>query len=231
LRIVSRFVVDATGRHAELCRRLGIGRRREDRLIGIAGILWAEEALGEPLPSRIEAHPLGWWYSAGLPGGCVIAVFFTDADLSARTRLANPRAWRRLLGESRHTFDRLAACIPCGSIRVFPATSHCLDCAAGASWLAVGDALIGRDPLSSSGIDFALASAERASSVLCALANGNEESAATYNAQVSADFAAYMRQRRAHYAIESRWPNSPFWQRRHPSSADGESPKYGTELA
>jgi flavin-dependent dehydrogenase len=214
LRIVSRFLVDATGRSTHLCRRLGIGRRRADRLIGIAE-LWSEKSPGEPLPSQIEAHPFGWWYSAGLPGGRVIAVFFTDSDLSARHGLARAPAWRRLLEESHHTYDRLSACIPSGSLQVFPAASHCLDRAAGPSWLAVGDALIGRDPLSSSGIDFALASAERASSVLCALADGDDESADAYNSEVRADFAAYLRQRCAYYAMERRWPNSPFWRRRH----------------
>jgi flavin-dependent dehydrogenase len=99
-------------------------------------------------------------------------------------------------------------------LRAFPAASHCLLHAAGDGWLAIGDAAIGRDPLSSSGIDFALASAERASSVLCALAAGRHESADEYDAEVQADFAAYLRDRRAYYGIERRWPESPFWQRR-----------------
>jgi 2-polyprenyl-6-methoxyphenol hydroxylase-like FAD-dependent oxidoreductase len=220
LRIHSRLLVDATGRSARLCQLMGIGRVRSDRLIGIAAI-FPETSTHEALPSRIESHPLGWWYSAGLPGGRAIAIFFTDSDLSARYGLTRPEAFSHLLKDSRHTSERLAAYVPTRPLQVFPAASHCLDRAAGDSWLAVGDAVIGRDPLSSSGIDFALASAERASSVLCALADGGHESIHAYNTEVRADFAAYRRQHRAYYAMERRWPNSPFWRRRQFTSAEG----------
>ena len=225
LRIHSRFLVDATGRSACLCQRIGIGRLRSDRLIGIAAI-FPETSSREALPSRIESHPLGWWYSAGLPDGRAIAIFFTDSDLSARHGLTRPAALSRLLKDAPHTNERLDAYVPTRSLQVFPAASHRLDRAAGDSWLAIGDAAIGRDPLSSSGIDFALASAERASSVLCALADGGDESINAYNTEVRADFAAYLRQHRAYYAMERRWPNSPFWRRRHFTSAEGGSSDY-----
>lgn len=208
-----RFLVDATGRSAHVSRRLGIGRHQIDSLLGIAA-LFEEPSSGAPLPSRIEAHPLGWWYSAGLPGGRVIAIFFTDSDLSAGHGLTRPVEWSRLLRQSHHTNARLKGCTPPAALQVFPAASHRLDRAAGDSWLALGDALIGRDPLSSSGIDFALASAERASRVLCARANGAPDSADAYNAEVRSDFASYLQQRRAYYAMERRWPNALFWERR-----------------
>jgi len=196
LRIDCRFLVDATGRSARLCRRLGVGRLRTDRLIGISA-MFAEISPSEALPSRIEAHPFGWWYSAGLPGGRSIAIFFTDSDLGARLGLTRPAAWSRLLEESRHTHGRLSARVPPRSLAVFPAAGHRLDRGAGDSWLAIGDALIGRDPLSSSGIDFALATAERASSVLCALADGRAESVDAYHTEARSDFEAYLRQHRA----------------------------------
>jgi flavin-dependent dehydrogenase len=214
LRFLSRFLVDATGRLARLCTWLGIGRQRADRLVGIAR-LFAEKSSGDPLPSLIETHPLGWWYSAGIPGGDMIAIFFTDSDLCAQFRLIRPDAWSSILEESRHTRDRLSVRIPSPALHTFPAASHCLHRAAGNSWLAIGDAIIGRDPLSSSGIDFALASAERASSVLDALGNGDGESVDAYNTEVRADFDAYLDQRHAYYAMERRWAESSFWRRRH----------------
>ena len=214
LRILSRFLVDASGRSARLCQGLGVRRLQSDRLIGISA-LCAEKSPREPFPSLVEAHPFGWWYSAGLPDGRVIAIFFTDSDLSAQHGLTRAKEWSGLLEESRHTRERLSACILPHSLNAFSATSHFLDRAAGDSWLAIGDALIGRDPLSSSGIDFALASAELASSLLCALSNGRGESVNAYNGQARSDFAAYLQQRCAYYALERRWPDSPFWLRRH----------------
>jgi hypothetical protein len=158
---------------------------------------------------------LAGWYSAGLPGGDIIAIFFTDSDLCSQFGLVRPDAWLSVLEESRHTRDRLSVCLPSPGLRAFPAASHCLDRAAGDSWIAIGDAIIGRDPLSSSGIDFALASAERGSAVLCALGNGDGESVDAYNAEVRADFDAYLDQRYSYYALERRSAETPFWRRRH----------------
>jgi flavin-dependent dehydrogenase len=214
VRFVSHFLVDATGRSARLASHLGVKRESVDRLVAVTRIF--EEPLDcEILPSLVEAHPLGWWYSAGLPGRRVVVTLFTDSDLCAKEKLTHLSEWSRALGESTHTRQRLAGCIPSPWFRVLPAASHCLHKAAGDSWVAIGDALIGRDPLSSSGIGFALASAERAASVLHALASGDGEAADRYSLDVCADFRCYLEQRRAYYEMERRWTESPFWKRRH----------------
>jgi hypothetical protein len=187
-------------------------------MVGIA-VTCSELRSDDILPSLIEARPLGWWYSAGLPSGRAIAIFFTDSDLCARGGFAGPDGWCRLLDESQHTRHRLEGCLFSAKARVFPAGTHRLDRAAGHFWLAIGDALIGRDPLSSSGIDFALASAGRAYELLHALANGVSDSADACNAEVRSDFARYLTQRSAYYAMEDRWPDSPFWQRRQMSAS------------
>jgi flavin-dependent dehydrogenase len=211
---LARFLVDATGRSAHLSTQIGVGRRRVDRLVGVSKF-FDEKPCGDPRPSLIEAHPLGWWYSARLPGGAIIAIFFTDSDLCARYHLTQTDFWSRILQESRYTRDRLSECVSPNSMKTFPAASHCLHQAAGDSWVAIGDAVIGRDPLSSSGIEFALASAERAFSALSGMAKGDGESADAYNAEVRADFSAYIDHYQAYYVMERRWPNSSFWRRRH----------------
>jgi flavin-dependent dehydrogenase len=214
----ARFLADASGRSGHLCTRLGVRRHSVDHLVGIA-VTCSKQCFADSLPSLIEARPLGWWYSAGLPSGRVIAIFFTDADLCARGGFAGADGWRRLLDESQHTRHRLEGCHFSAKTRVFPAGTHLLDRAAGDLWLAIGDAVIGRDPLSSSGIDFALASAERAYELLHALANDVSDSVGAYNAEVRSDFATYLTQRSSYYAMEDRWPDSPFWQRRQRSAS------------
>lgn len=214
--IRAKFLVDASGRSGRLCTRLGIRHLIVDRMIGIA-ISCSGPLSDDVLPSLIEARPLGWWYSAGLPLGGVIAIFFTDADLCARGGFAGNDGWRRLLDESEHTRRRLEGCLFSVKARVFPAGTQLLDRAAGNFWLAIGDALIGRDPLSSSGIDFALASAERANELVHALANGASDAVGAYDADVRSDFVTYLTQRSAYYQMEDRWQDSPFWQRRQMS--------------
>jgi len=207
----ARFFVNGTGRSSTIHTHLGVKRNAVDRMIGIAVACVAPHS-EEPLPSLVESHALGWWYSAGLPCGQAIAIFFTDSDVCARHDLANGQ--HRLLGQSRHTRARLESSAM-GEVRVFPAATHCLGRAAGESWLTIGDAMIGRDPLSSSGIDFALASSERAYGALQAIANGVTDAAASYDVECRSDFASYLNKRRAYYLMEQRWPGSPFWRRRH----------------
>jgi flavin-dependent dehydrogenase len=211
--IRSKFLVDASGRAGRLCTQLSVRRHYVDRLIGIA-MNCSDPCSDDVLPSLIEACPLGWWYSAGLPMGRLIAIFFTDSDLCARGGLAGHDGWLRLLGESEHTRRRLEGHLLSQNVRVFPAGTHLLERAAGNFWLAIGDAIIGRDPLSSSGIDFALASAEHAYELLHALAHGVSDAVGAYGEEVQSDFVNYLTQRSAYYGMEERWPNSPFWQRR-----------------
>jgi flavin-dependent dehydrogenase len=214
----ARFFVDATGRRGTMRAKFGVSRVRLDRLVGIA-CTSSEAGFGNVLPSLIESHPLGWWYSAGLPSGQLIAIFFTDSDLCAQNDMATADGWRRLVEESHHTRERLQGSVLPLSLRVFPAATHHLERAAGSFWVAVGDALIGRDPLSSSGIDFALASAERACELLHAQAQGVRDCTDVFNAEVQADFADYLLQRRTYYSMEDRWPDSPFWLRRQVSTS------------
>ena len=226
LHFLARFVVDAAGRSGRLSSRLGARRHIVDHMVGIT-LESSNPKFENVMPSLIEAHPLGWWYSAGLPSGNAIAIFFTDAEVCAAERLATQHGWRRLLHESIHTRDRVGGCVFPPKPRVFPAGTHLLSPGAGDSWLAVGDALIGRDPLSSSGVDFALASAERANELLQALAKGSKHAADAFDAAVRSDFSNYLRQRNGYYAMESRWPDSPYWQRRQvlPSLAQQRAPR------
>lgn len=192
---------------------LGTTRRTVDRLVGIA-LASSGVRSGDALPSLIESHPLGWWYSAGLPCGSAIAVFFTDVDICSKMMLTRREQLFGLLGEALHTRQRFESSGDFGNVRVFPAGSHCLENASGDSWLAIGDAALGRDPLSSSGIDFALASAERAYEAICSMANGRTGDLEYYNMQVQVDFQDYLTKRDSFYGIEDRWLTSPFWRRR-----------------
>jgi flavin-dependent dehydrogenase len=191
------------------------GQRHTRAAVSAVSGLHGPTASEGAMPSLVESHPLGWWYSAGLPSGQVVAMFFTDSDICAQHKLAHPVIWDRFLSESLHTRERMVNLVRVSNVaRVFPVSSHFLDPAAGPGWIAVGDAAIGRDPLASSGVDFALASAARAFSALQGLATGDQESLASYRCAIAEDFSTYTAQRRAFYEIERRWSEAPFWQRR-----------------
>ncbi len=85
------------------------------------------------------------------------------------------------------------------------ASSMRLDRFTGDGWLAVGDSATALDPLSSHGLGNAMAQAIEAAR---AIVTG---SFARYERMVDVMWQSYVRVRRATYALEQRWPDSPFW--------------------
>ncbi len=84
--------------------------------------------------------------------------------------------------------------------------ASCLTVGGGAGlWLA-GDAAAATDPLAAQGIDHALRSGRACAAAILAGERRRQDGRAAY--------ADYLAQRAAHYALERRWPASPFWRRR-----------------
>lgn len=213
------WLVDASGRAARIAAGLGIERLRIDELIGIA-LLFAGDG-SAARGAMVEAVRDGWWYSARLPGGEELAVLMTDADLARSAGLDLTELALGRLAAAAHTKRRVQGLALQSRATVWPAASRRLARAAGAGWLAVGDAALARDPLSSSGIDFAVASAELACATLVAAHSGDEDAIARYAAAIARDFDAYRALRAQFYGLERRWRDVPFWARRMSGSERG----------
>jgi flavin-dependent dehydrogenase len=211
-RLTSAMVVDATGRRAAFARRHGGARRVAlDRLTALVLYLETPARL-EDDTTLIEAVKAGWWYSATIPGERIVAALMTDSEFAARR--TGRDAWPHLLAAAPLTAARLAGCRALGVPSLASAASARLDPVAGDGWLAVGDAAATVDPLSSGGVDTALRSALDAVAAIAAALRGDARALAAYGARRGAEYAGYVRQRRAYYALERRWPDHPFWRRR-----------------
>jgi len=106
------------------------------------------------------------------------------------------------------------------------ARSQHLDPAFGTGWLAVGDAAMAFDPLSSQGIAKALDHGKRAASSIAAYFSGDRLSLETFSCQLQLEYANYLATRARYCRLEMRWPRSLFWKRRHDRAialADGTS--------
>src|SRR5918993_4162307 len=99
------FVVDASGRAARLARLLGARRVRYDRLVGIAAYFHSDG--GGDSFTLVEAVASGWWYSAWLPGGQLVAAYMTDSDLVERGAARTADGWRSILETAEHTSRRV----------------------------------------------------------------------------------------------------------------------------
>src|SRR6185369_6589717 len=171
--------------------------------------------------TMVESAPDGWWYTALLPCGRRVVAWLTDADLADRTALLSPGGFAARLLESPHVGARLA-CFGYelqGRPRGSGAGSARLDRFAGDGWLAVGDAALSFDPLSSQGMLNALYTGLRGGQALAAALAGDRAGIAGYAHRLEAVYGTYLRNRLASYAAEARWAGHPFWRRRTPAPA------------
>ena len=212
------FVIDTTGRACVFARRVGAKRIAMDRLVGAAGYFsfHATSSLMEPV-LLLEAAENGWWYTAPLPEGKLIAVFLTDADFIQREKFTQPDRWMAQLASTNELSRRIQkyGLLLDGEIRIVQAESSFLDRVAGDGWLAAGDAAASFDPLSAQGITSAINSGLDAAHAAAAWLTGDREALIAYANHVRRSYAEYLTHRSVYYRIERRWASAEFWKSRH----------------
>jgi flavin-dependent dehydrogenase len=184
-------------------------REIEDVLLAIALTISYSDPGAQDLRTCIEATSDGWWYTAPLPSGAGIAMFFTDPVLYRRDGISihdqlktAPLTARRLEGARMR------------DSRVLRVTSSCRTTIVGRGWLAVGDSASSYDPLSGRGVFKAVRHATSATTSIVAYLRGETDSMTQYAEQVRVEFNEYVRQRRLYYASERRWADYSFWRAR-----------------
>ncbi|HEX9735418.1 MAG TPA: tryptophan 7-halogenase [Thermoanaerobaculia bacterium] len=213
--VTARYVVDAGGRGGRFAARRGARRVLFDWLVGV----YAFCAPGErpaTADTRTLVEPLeqGWWYSARLPDGGMVAAFMTDGDLVRGAGLDARGVWLEMLAGSRHTRERLEGLERRGEPAVRAASSGRLDAFGGDGWLAVGDAASTFDPLSGQGIVKALANGLWAAFAAADSVGGRQHVVERYSQLLRDEFERYLETRERFYLEEPRWPEAPFWRRR-----------------
>jgi len=211
------IVIDATGRPSVFARRAGAKRRLLDSLTGVAGYFSLGDSASSESVLLVEAVENGWWYTAPLPGGRLVAVFLTDADYIQRAMLTQAGKWLGLLQSTMQQHRRVGSHggVLQGGIRILPAESSFLEQVAGDAWIAAGDSAAAFDPLSSQGILSAISSGVAAAQTAAAWLAGDRKAPAAYADSTRARYAEYLAHRDIYYRIEQRWPASGFWKTRH----------------
>lgn len=209
----ARALIDSGGRASRLLRGEGGRRVARDRLI----CAWTHLPLrGDPAEiTYTESVPDGWWYSAPLPGGRRLLAFHTDSDLASAEALS-PQALVERARKSPGLAAEIADSGPpaAGPARICAAHSARLAVPAGEGWLAVGDAGLAFDPLSSQGLFNALYTGLTGGRATAARLAGVDSAMPAYISRLDEIWKAYEQHRRLYYGEERRWPDSPFWARR-----------------
>ncbi|MGA7730213.1 MAG: NAD(P)/FAD-dependent oxidoreductase, partial [Chloroflexia bacterium] len=214
-----RRLIDASGRRCVVARRQGVRRLADDALTAIYAVF--QQAPDAPNPDEdsrtlIEAAPDGWWYTARIPSNRRVAVYHSDADLLPTSTLLTPGGFMELLERTGHVGNCITApgynmpALP----KATPAQSARLERFSGEGWLAVGDAALSFDPLSSQGIMTALFAGMVAGHALHANLSGDPQALDLYSARLTTIYEAYLKNRLLYYSYEGRWRDRPFWRRR-----------------
>lgn len=204
------WVVDATGRRSAVARLLGARRQPLDSLVArYACFSPRTPGLDRDARTHVQSVPEGWWYSALTPSGKRVAAFLTDADLLPEADIED------LLVNTTHMARLLRGYIPCNGPRTTAAQSARLQPFMGTRWLAVGDAAVSFDPLSSQGMLTALYTGLRGGEAIAAsLLAGDDSLVPEYHSRLETVWQTFVSSRCARYQTEDRWPDSPFWSRR-----------------
>ncbi len=219
VQVYCQWLVDCTGRASRVARNLGVKKSSEDQLLGFVTLFRRPDTAVESdrdSMTLIESTSQGWWYTALLPSERRVVAYFTDADLETSKLAQSVEGYTSLLYQTQHIYARLATYGYTleGTPKVACANSTRLETFVGDGWLAVGDAALSFDPLSSQGITTALYSGLKAGEALKAHLSGDSDPLALYGENLSIIYDSYLHNRTVFYSYERRWLQSEFWRRR-----------------
>ena len=212
-----RIVVDATGRAAVFARSQGSSIEASDSQVALIAFRASNLAI-HPTNGRvvIESAERGWWYFAPLSGGRSVCMCMTDADLLAAAQDSALESWDEWLDRTLH----VRACVDeypaLTRFIVRSARPQRLDRMNGPGWVAVGDAAIAFDPLSSRGIAKGIEHGCQTADAVLTCLDGDSAALERLSAKLAMEFTDHERLRVGYYSLERRWPHAPFWQRRQP---------------
>lgn len=217
--ITATFAVDASGRAAKFARQQGSQALNVDSLISIYS--YCESGAAEKPFATIQAFEDGWWYSAPLPNNKKIIALMTDSDIASKKGYKQQRVWLEVLREVNNANGALDSTVLADtSLRCWPAYSSINQTINGEQWLAVGDAAMCYDPLSSQGITKSMVHGIYAAHAIndwfkcgCNTA-GATQALTTYTKSCTVGFQHYYSKWCEYYYQEQRWPSSDFWRRR-----------------
>ena len=195
-----KFIIDATGRAAQIARRHGATARHGSELV--AAVWQVPTTIGDTM--QAEAAPEGWWYAVPLRDSTTVG--FVGSASSAKAASADPNAFLR---NADAALARVAARAKAKSPRLMDCRSAILDHTCGAGWLATGDAACAFDPVSSQGLFNALSSGFFAGQAAADAVAGDADAPKVYEALVKR--TAEHTHARTHLQYAALPFDTPFW--------------------
>lgn len=225
-KIVSGFVIDASGKNASFARNLGTRWNVLDYLVAIASVYEIGDLSENQSYTLLESNPDGWWYSTLIPHKRRIVVFMTDSDIAKEKEIQKIENWKNSLTKTLHVKKTTKNAKLIKNPTIFPAYSQIIQKIENSFWVPAGDAVASFDPLSSIGIGHAVVSGIESGRIAFDTLKSKGVLRERYLKKVNANFQQYLKNRSYFYEIEKRWEEKPFWRRRQNLQNENISQQY-----
>ncbi len=187
LTIKAKYIVDATGRKASVCRHLGISPTVLDEWFG----LWFHAEGKAPKQIFVESTDQGWWYAAPFGEEQITMMFFTRKERIPHKTLISTFLQQQFQQTTQLSKTFSIPVLQPTDVQIRPSGTACLDKPYGTHWLAVGDAAYAYDPISSFGITSALAGGYYAGHALADTLDGKSDALEVYRYVMENAFGGY----------------------------------------
>jgi flavin-dependent dehydrogenase len=209
-------LIDATGRSRAVARRLGLKSYAQDDLLCMHTFLTIDSVMDEDATTCVCADEYGWWYTVQTPHQQRVLAYHVDVKKSPWRQWRNPVDF--FAHARRHPLlaDRIQALQP-ASLHYRAAGTSVLDIS-GLShtpgFLAIGDAVLAFDPISSQGIFHSLASAESAAKAIRADFHLNRSALNDFQNEMQSVSSRYLYHLKNTYRGPKRFAQYDFWAKR-----------------
>lgn len=213
IQLSTKWLIDATGRSSKIARLLDLKKTQFSEQM--AAIAWVQTQGDTDATTRIKSVENGWWYSAALPRHKRVLVFHGLAE-SVRSFIQQPDLFITHFNKSQTIAKKLTTNQLVTKVSGREASVFKLNLNQQPNFLAVGDAILSFDPLSSQGVFFALYSGVRAADLIIEQRNNATDSTfliQQYQATVEQIFLKNQATRQAFYHQEYRYQEQAYWQR------------------
>jgi len=212
--IHANWMIDASGRPAVVLKQLRVGRQTSVSP-QLSVIAWLRPAAGDvDALTRVKSVAAGWWYTARLPDGRrVVSCQGIPAPMAALVR--SPDLFVAAFNQANLLPRPIAVTDIVAGPQAKSSGIALADLVASPTgWLAVGDAALSFDPLSSQGMFFALYSGIRGAEVVAARLAGASNAIPLldeYKRRLGLIHQQNQRSAKLHYTSETRFKDAPYW--------------------
>ncbi|WP_108868329.1 NAD(P)/FAD-dependent oxidoreductase [Aquimarina aquimarini] len=210
-KIECKIVIDATGRNRAVLKKLNIPIKQYDTIRSFSCHVPRIKHPKLVHSVFVESFEHGWGIVSGLDEKTSVFSIFTNKGNSIQKKLKNYKKWPSVLSETSILKDFWVNDI---TIKILGADANSAKPikVAGENWLAIGDAALSFDPLSSHGITNAIFMAKEASNAIVdCLKHNKKDGFTSYEKKILSIFDRYWIQRKQLYKTETRWKSSFFW--------------------